>query len=171
MHYGIALGSNLGDRLGHLREAVLRMTRLPGTSLLSAAPVYESDPVDCPEGSLPFYNTVVEIGSPLAPLDLLRELQGMEAALGRPHSRTFHAPRTVDLDILYAIGEDGASHTLETSTLVLPHPRLVQRRFVLEPLTAIRPDLVLPGQDLSVSTLLEALQSPEPPLKLISVRL
>src|SRR5688572_29083726 len=103
MIYGIALGSNLGDRLGHLRAAVRELTLLEGgIRIVSAAPIYETDPVDCPEGAQNFFNTVVEVEAGLEPLDMLRELHRIEAHLGRPAGHGHHAPRTVDLDLLYA---------------------------------------------------------------------
>jgi len=163
MIYGIALGSNLGDRLAQLQAAVANLLAEPHTTLVSAAAVYESDPVDCPEGSQSFLNTVIEIGATLPPLELLQVLQNIEMALGRPEDHAFHAPRTVDLDILYA---DDVQMT--HAKLVLPHPRLAQRRFVLEPLAEIRPDLVLPDQTEPVAALLAALTSDEAPLRLVS---
>lgn len=163
MTFGIALGSNLGDRLAHLRAAVDALLRVaPGTRLLAAAPLYETAPVDCPDGSGSFYNTVVEIDADLEPLALLRALRRIEAELGRPGAHERHAPRTVDLDMLYAGGV-----TLHHPDLTLPHPRLQERRFVLQPLADIRPDLVLPGQTQDVAALLATLDSPEPPLQLV----
>jgi 2-amino-4-hydroxy-6-hydroxymethyldihydropteridine diphosphokinase len=162
MEYGIALGSNLGDRLGVLREAVALM-RGAGVAVLAASRVYETEPVDCPEGSGAFLNAVVVGDSLLEPRALLRELQGIEVRLGRPSGHGFHEPRTVDLDILYAgervVREDG---------LELPHPRLGERRFVLEPLADVRPGLVLPGFELSVGELLRRLTSDEPPLRVVA---
>jgi 2-amino-4-hydroxy-6-hydroxymethyldihydropteridine diphosphokinase len=162
MIYGIALGSNLGDRMHHLQEAVrlLRMVH-PTLILRAAAPVYETDPVDCPEGSQPFYNTVIEVGCDLAPLDLLREMRAIEVKLGRPAAHGHHAPRTVDLDMLYA-----GDTVLEHPDLILPHPRMTLRRFVLQPLADIRPQLVLPGDARRIAQHLDALQSNEPPLRI-----
>ncbi|HSI63496.1 MAG TPA: 2-amino-4-hydroxy-6-hydroxymethyldihydropteridine diphosphokinase [Candidatus Saccharimonadia bacterium] len=165
MIYGIALGSNLGDRLHHLQEAAQLLCAVHPTMILrSAAPVYETDPVDCPEGSQSFLNTVVEVECNLEPLELLREMRAVEVKLGRPAEHRHHAPRTVDLDMLYA---DDA--VLEHPDLTLPHPRMTLRRFVLQPLADIRPELVLPGQDDSrtVAEHLDALQSDEPPLRVV----
>lgn len=164
MNYGIALGSNLGDRLWHLQEAVRRLLNAHfSMRLLAAAPVYDTAPVDCPEGSQSFYNTVVEISCNLAPLELLRDMRAIEAAMGRPNEHAHHAPRTVDLDMLYA-----DALTLETPELTLPHPRITQRCFVLQPLADIRPDLVLPGNELPIQEHLECLQSDEPPLEMVT---
>lgn len=161
--YGIALGSNLGDRLQHIQHAVEKLLQaLPSSKITAAAPLYETDPVDCPEGSQPFYNTVLELVADLEPLTLLQQLQALEVSLGRPAVHGHNAPRTVDLDLLYA-----DALVLNHSDLILPHPRMIQRRFVLQPLADIRPDLVLPAETRSIAALLATLDSPEPPLRLI----
>lgn len=149
----------MGDRLGHLREARARVLALPGVNGLVClcAPLYETAPVDCPPGTEAFLNTVVEIEAwdSLLPGELLAGLRGIEHELGRPSRYPRNTPRPVDLDILYA------DHlTLETPALTLPHPRLARRRFVLEPLAAIRPELVLPGLHKPVSQLLRELDDP-----------
>ncbi len=161
MIYGIALGSNLGDRLGNLRDAV-RLLVDGNLSLIAAAPIYESEPVDCPVGSLNFFNTVIEVEAEMEPLVLLGFLRSIEAELGRAEKREHHAPRTVDLDLLYA-GDEVMQH----QELILPHPRMTVRRFVLQPLADIRPDLILPGQGRTIAELLHALVSDEPLLKLV----
>jgi 2-amino-4-hydroxy-6-hydroxymethyldihydropteridine diphosphokinase len=134
---GISLGSNLGDRLAHLREAVDRLGPVREGGHLLRSPVYETEPVDCPPGSGSFYNAVVEIESSLAPLELLAFTQSIERELGRPEVRDRNAPRTIDLDLLYC-----DQLVLDEPDLVLPHPRMRQRAFVVLPLAAIRPDLV-----------------------------
>ncbi len=151
MECGIALGSNLGDRLAALREAVVRLSAGCGR-VVAVSPVYETEPVDCPEGSGAFLNAVVVVESEMTPLELLRALQGIERAMGRPAERGRNAPRTVDLDVLYAGGE-----TWRDAELTVPHPRIAERRFVLAPLAAVRPGLVLPGQERSAAELLEKL--------------
>jgi 2-amino-4-hydroxy-6-hydroxymethyldihydropteridine diphosphokinase len=137
---GISLGSNLGDRIVHLRSAIERLSPVRLSEHLLLSPVFETEPVDCPEGSGAFYNAVIEIETDLAPLELLAATQAIERALGRPEVRAVNAPRTLDLDLLYY---DDLS--LEAPGLLLPHPRMFQRAFVLKPLAAIRPDLVPDG--------------------------
>jgi len=137
---GISLGSNLGDRIVHLRSAIERLSPVRLSEHLLLSPVFETEPVDCPEGSGAFYNAVIEIETDLAPLELLAATQAIERALGRPEVRAVNAPRTLDLDLLYY---DDLS--LEAPGLLLPHPRMFQRAFVLKPLAAIRPDLVPAG--------------------------
>ncbi len=162
---GIALGSNEGDRLQNLQAARQRLMDLPivcrEPSALSA-PVFETVPVDCAPDTRAFLNTVVEVAchEPFSPMGFLAELRGIERALGRPTRYPRHAPRTVDLDVLYVGGLRS-----DRPELTLPHPRMGQRRFVLAPLAAIRPDLVVPGQTQAVSELLRALP-PQPTVTL-----
>jgi len=141
---GISLGSNLGDRLAHLRAAVARLDEVRSTSHRLVSPIFETEPVDCPPGSGAFYNAVVEIETDLAPLDLLAATQAIEGELGRPALHEINAPRSVDLDLLYY-----GDHVLDLPGLVLPHPRMFVRPFVLKPLAAIRPDLIPDGAPLS----------------------
>lgn len=154
---GVALGSNSGDREANLRAAMARLRSLDPR--VTASRVYETAPVDCPDGSGAFLNAAAILnwdGSPHALLDALRSV---EAALGRPALRDRNAPRTIDLDILFAGTLVCADERLE-----LPHPRLHLRRFVLAPLCDLRPDLVLPGFTVSVAALLAGLPpEPSPP--------
>lgn len=160
---GIALGSNLGRRLNHLQDArdLLRAIAAPGTPVLQA-PVYQSEPVACPDGSPDFYNTVVEIDFPGTPAELLGRTQAIEFKLGRQANPERNAPRVIDVDILY-FGDE----TIDTGWLILPHPRLVQRRFVLQPLADIRPDLILPGDRTNIAGHLRHLDMDEPQLVLV----
>ncbi len=138
MRTGIALGSNLGDRLAHLREARAAVAGLneTGAPILSSR-VWETEPVDCQPGAAAYLNAVVEIEFRGSPVTLLHRLQDIERAMGRPERRPRNAPRTVDLDVLYA-GEA----IFRSDEITLPHPRMHLRRFVLNPLRDIRPDLV-----------------------------
>jgi 2-amino-4-hydroxy-6-hydroxymethyldihydropteridine diphosphokinase len=153
MKAGIALGSNLGDRAARLAAAKRFLSSLhagPGAPLCSA--LYETEPVDCAPGTAAFLNAVVEIKSPLEPLDLLARLREFERQQGRALDGGRNTPRQLDLDLLYA-----GDNQMDTPALVLPHPRMTTRRFVLQPLAEIRPDLVLPGHHLTVAQLLAAL--------------
>jgi 2-amino-4-hydroxy-6-hydroxymethyldihydropteridine diphosphokinase len=151
MRSGIALGSNQGDRLGFIERAIeaIRLLATPKTAPFLVSPVYETAPVDCPPGSSPFLNAIVECDLVGPPSDTLAALQQIEVAFGRPAVRETNSPRPIDLDLLYMDDLVICEHNL-----VLPHPRIAQRRFVLEPLAAIRPDLILPGQSVPVSKLL-----------------
>ena len=154
MKAGIALGSNLGDRAEHIDAATRFIFSLhtgPDAPLRSA--VYETEPVDCAPGTAAFFNAVMEIESPLEPAALLARLREFENQQGRASERANNSPRVIDLDLLY-LGDT----RLESPELTLPHPRMTTRRFVLQPLADIRPDLVLPGQTLTVAQLLAALR-------------
>ena len=142
MRIGIALGSNLEDRLFHLRSARERLFTLhdSGAPFLCSR-IYESDPVDCPEGSPPFLNAAIELSSSIPPLDFLIHLQSIERQLGRPANHPFHAPRTIDLDFLYS-----DNIILSHDTLTLPHKEINSRPFVLLPLSDICPERVIPNQ-------------------------
>jgi 2-amino-4-hydroxy-6-hydroxymethyldihydropteridine diphosphokinase len=156
---GIALGSNLGNRLRHLQDArdLLQGIAEPGSLL--QAPIYQTEPVACPPESPDFYNTVVEIRYAGSAHDLLDATQAIEFRLGRIASPERNAPRVIDVDILY-FGDE----RIDGGLLDLPHPRLTSRRFVLQPLADIRPDLVLPGDQVSIAEHLRHLDSQEPPL-------
>lgn len=157
---GIALGSNLGDRLANLDAArdCLREVATPGGTFMQA-PIYQTEPLLCPPGSPFFYNSVVEIDFAGDAFELLELTQSIEKRLGRAASPERNAPRIIDVDLLYF-----GDQIIDTEALVLPHPRIGERRFVLQPLAEIRPGLILPGHPESIAALLASLQSAEPPL-------
>jgi 2-amino-4-hydroxy-6-hydroxymethyldihydropteridine diphosphokinase len=157
---GIALGSNLGDRLAHLHAAreALREIATPGEPFLQAA-TYQTEPLLCPPGSPFFYNSVVEIAFDGDPFELLELTQSIERKLGRTGTPERNAPRVIDVDLLYF-----GDRTLRTENLVLPHPRIGERRFVLQPLAGIRPDLILSGHTRDIAALLDNFTSTEAPL-------
>ena len=157
---GIAMGSNLGDRLANLRAAISCLREIaPSAAPVLCAPVYQTEPRFCPPGSPQFLNTVVEIGFDGSPLELLEETRSMEIRLGRLRGTERNAPRTIDIDLLY-LGDETCDHP----DLTLPHPRIGERRFVLQPLADIRPELILPGQRRTVSEMLAHLVTDEAPL-------
>ena len=150
MKAGVALGSNLGDRLANLRAARDEMEKLNSVSApLRASAVYETKPIGCEAGAAKFLNAVIEIEYAGDASDLLRKLVEIETRLGRPASHARNASRTLDLDLLYF-----GDMKIETPELQLPHPRIAERQFVLKPLADIRPDLVLPKQTESTRDLL-----------------
>ena len=156
MKVGIGLGSNLGDRLLHLQQAKNYLLSLSTDGGYRASPLYETEPVDCPPGAAKFLNAVLEIEYAGAPRTLLRKLLAYEKAHGRDRAAGQNAPRTIDLDILYF----GEKEILEKA-LVVPHPRLAARRFVLLPLSTIRPDLIVKGTGKTVQMLLRELPARE----------
>jgi 2-amino-4-hydroxy-6-hydroxymethyldihydropteridine diphosphokinase len=157
MRSGIALGSNIGDRLANLRTAYREVAKL--TSDLAAircSSIYETSPVDSVPGVPSYLNAVIEIAYNRPAITLLDSLLKIERALGRPSKRPRNAPRAIDLDLLYV-----GNLTLNSPEIIIPHPRITQRRFVLEPLADIAPELVLPGQTLSIRHLLIGLKTEE----------
>jgi 2-amino-4-hydroxy-6-hydroxymethyldihydropteridine diphosphokinase len=140
MRAGIALGSNLGDRNATLDRAISRLKELHEGGEFLASSLHETEPLDCPPESPLFLNGVVELETSLTPLQLLLRLQDLEIAAGRPAKHGINQPRTLDLDLLYC-----DEMTLHLPLLELPHPRMIDRLFVMAPLSEIRPDLQLPG--------------------------
>jgi 2-amino-4-hydroxy-6-hydroxymethyldihydropteridine diphosphokinase len=150
MRIGVALGSNLGDRLANLRaarKAIADLTGAKGSVLES--PVYETEPVGCEPGAGKFLNAVLEIEYNGDPTDLLQKLIRIEESLGRDRNHARNVSRKIDIDLLYA-GE----LNVENEQLQLPHPRLHLRKFVLQPLADFRPELILPNQTKTVRELL-----------------
>ncbi len=127
----VALGTNLGDRMGHLRFAV---SNLPDVRTMSG--VYETDPVGGPDDQGPYLNMVVEVETRLDPFGLLEVCRSIELAAGRERKQRWGA-RTLDLDILLF-----GSVRLDSDDLTIPHPRMWERRFVLAPLAEIAPNHV-----------------------------
>ncbi len=163
MTFGIALGSNLGDRVANLRQGLeLLLGRLPEAQLLACGQVYETEPVDCAPGTSAFLNTVLEVAAACTPEEMHAHLQAVEQQLGRLAQRERNAPRTLDLDLLYADNTVSAG-----PELILPHPRLHLRRFVLQPLADIRPGLTLPGLGGNVSALLGSLTDDATAVRLV----
>lgn len=151
---GIAMGSNLGDRVEELKCARSFVESLTAVGWREAQ-WYESEPVGCPPGSRPFLNTAMEIGvaDAVTPREIFEKLKAYELERGRPALHAINSPRLIDLDIIYF-----GDVVLDTPELVIPHPRATQRRFVLEPLCDIDPDLVLPGQTKTVAELCAGLK-------------
>jgi len=161
---GFSLGSNLGDRLAHLRAARAARAATAGARLLASAPVYETEPVGVrPEyRHLKFLNTVVILEAPLDAAAWLERIHEIEAALGRVRTADRYAPREVDVDLLYC-GE----LAVETRDLTVPHPKWAARRFVVQPLADVRPALRLPGHVGTVREALDALADPPEMVRLL----
>ena len=134
----VGLGANLGEALATLQGAVREIAALDGVAVLAVSPVYRTAPVGGPEQP-DYHNAAVLLDVERAPLELLRELQAIELGHGRERLVRW-GPRTLDLDVLLW-GEEA----IDLPDLAVPHPRLVERRFALEPLLDVAPDAVLPG--------------------------
>ncbi len=133
----VGLGANLGDPQATLARAVKELAELPRTRLVAVSPLYRSAPMDAQGPD--FVNAVVELGTALTPRELLLALQSIEQAHGRERPY-HHAPRTLDLDLLLY-----GQRIVRDPDLVVPHPRLHERAFVLRPLADLAPDLVHPA--------------------------
>lgn len=162
MKVGLALGSNLGDRLWHLQQAKRYLISLSPEEWHRASPLYETEPVGCPPNSPKFLNAALEIQYERSPRTLLKKLMAYQRAHGRDSNLPRNAARTIDLDILYF----GDREVLEED-LVIPHPRLAERRFVLLPLSTICPDRVIKGTGKTVQMLLRELPSQEGDVKFV----
>ena len=146
----IGFGSNIGDRLAHIQNAIHALSKTEGITLQKISSIYQTDPVGY-ETQAQFLNGVAAIQTDLPPLSLLRTLKDIEALVGRQH-RIRWGPREIDLDILIY-----GDLCLHTEKLVVPHPEMHLRRFVLVPLVEIAPALVHPVLKETVQTLLERL--------------
>lgn len=130
----VALGANLGEPALAVRRAMVELGRMSGSRVVRRSSLYRSAPID--SGGPEYVNAVVELSTSLEAHELLRALQGIEAAFGR--ERPFrNSPRTLDLDLLLY-----GSASINSSELTVPHPRMRERAFVLVPLAEIAPALV-----------------------------
>ena len=134
----IGLGSNLGDKAGNIERAVGRMRQLGDVAAVST--IYQTAPIGGPDQPV-YYNAVVLLNTDLEPRALLDRLLDIEQAQGRQRKERW-GPRIIDLDVLlYGDAE------IEEPALIIPHPRMTERRFVLEPLLEVWPDATLPDGD------------------------
>ena len=146
----VGLGSNLGDRERTIGRAVELLAGTPGVDLVAVSHLRETEPWG-PVEQPAYLNGAVELATELPPRALLDVLLAVEQALGRDRTGERWGPRTIDLDLLL-YGEV----EVDEPGLTVPHPRLHERRFALEPLAELAPDVVVPGRG-SVSELLAAL--------------
>lgn len=150
----VALGSNLGKRPWETISAAMSHAWFISDAPILRSSLWETEPVDCPPGSPKFLNAVVgflpQKGE--TPESLLKKMQDLEKMFGRVTKKVLNEPRPLDLDLI-AFGNE-VRHSPE---LTLPHPRAHLRRFVLQPLSEIAPELILPGQTKSVLQLLAGL--------------
>ena len=137
----IAIGSNLGERLNNLQGAVNSLADTPEVWVTAVSPVYETAPVDAPEGSRDFLNAVVLADTTLSARTLLERALAVEDAYGRERTTDRHAPRTLDVDLI-VVGDRRAND----ADLVLPHPKAHERAFVLAPWNDVEPDAELVDQ-------------------------
>ena len=136
----VSLGSNLGERIDNLQGAVRALADTPEVWVTGVSPVYETEPVDAPEGSDSFLNAVILADTTLAASRLLDRAMAIEDAFDRERSEVKNAPRTLDVDLI-VVGDRRA----DDEVLTLPHPRAAERAFVLRPWLDVDPDADLLG--------------------------
>jgi len=152
----IGIGSNEGDRLANISQAVQRLGSIPGIRVIQMATIYETQPVGGPPQP-EFLNTVVELDTALSPHELLRLVKTLEQQLGRLAAAQRWGPRRIDLDIL--VYDD---QVIQEPQLVIPHAQLHTRRFVLEPLAQLAPELIHPVLGQTIAELLAHLPESAP---------
>jgi 2-amino-4-hydroxy-6-hydroxymethyldihydropteridine diphosphokinase len=150
----VGLGSNLGDRDAHLSAALHALREMASVVVHAVSPIFETDPVGPPPQG-PYLNAVVQLTTSLTPRELLDALLTIESREGRTRSGLRDAPRTLDLDLLL-FGE----RTLDEPGLIVPHPRLAERGFVLEPLCELAPRLLHPTIGETIGALAERVRDP-----------
>lgn len=136
----LSVGSNLGDRQVNLQGALDALADTPDVWVTAISPVYETKPVDSPEGAEDYLNVVIQIDTTLSAHRLLDRALAIEDAYGRERGDIFNAPRTLDVDLI-VLGDRLANE----ENLILPHPRAAKRAFVLQPWYEIDPEAEIPG--------------------------
>lgn len=154
MEIGLSLGANLGDRLQNLKAAKKLIIAAGKISIVVQSPVYETEPVDVPaaDKSRLFLNAVLILKTARKAPELLNIFRRIELEMGRDPGAARNAGRPIDIDVIYA-----GNKRIAADGITIPHPRWFKRRFVLQPLCDVRPDLVIPGQAVTVREILERL--------------
>ncbi len=152
----IALGSNLGDRELNLLRAVAELGKTPGCRVTALSRFYETSPVGMPPATPSFYNAVARVTTRLQPDELLKELFRIEQEIFGRIPAAEPQSRRMDLDLLLY-----GTQEIHTPDLTIPHPRMLQRRFVLAPLADIAADLQPPGSTVTIAGHLALLASEE----------
>lgn len=150
----ISLGSNIRNRYDYLSKAIEYLTKHPKIQLVNTSSVYETDPVGYEEQDL-FLNMVIEIQTDLSALELLDFCLKVELELGRKREIVW-GPRTIDLDILLYNQEN-----IKSEKLIIPHPRMIERNFVMIPLMEIQPDVIIPNIEKPLQTWIKELANKE----------
>ena len=150
----VSLGTNLGDRAAQLGRALRALDALPGTRVEALSPIFETDPVGPPPQGA-YLNAVAQLSTELEPRALLDGLLAIERQAGRTRGTERNAARTLDLDVLLY-----GARVIDLPGLRVPHPRLAERAFVLEPLAALAPELHHPELGMTIESLAARLRDP-----------
>ncbi|HEY7088443.1 MAG TPA: 2-amino-4-hydroxy-6-hydroxymethyldihydropteridine diphosphokinase [Tepidisphaeraceae bacterium] len=148
----IGLGANLGDRQANVRAAIERLKQTEGVEVTTVSNLLENPAVGMEEDAPPFLNGVARVQTSLGSHALLHRLLEIEREMGRHRGGEKWLPRTIDLDLLLY-----GDHIISSQELIVPHPLMHERRFVLEPLAEIAPDVVHPTLQMTIAGLLENL--------------
>jgi 2-amino-4-hydroxy-6-hydroxymethyldihydropteridine diphosphokinase len=148
----IGIGSNIGDKISNCRCAIEKMGRLPGCKITACSSVFKTEPEGVSEQDW-FMNCVLQLTTTLSPFQLIQALLSIEYAMGRRRRRRWEA-RIIDLDILL-FGQE----VIRSRDLVIPHPLMHKRKFVLEPLAQLAPELIHPVLKVTIGHLLHGLPS------------
>ena len=148
----ISIGSNLGDKYDNCLKGIERLNQLSHTTVTAVSAFYQTDPVDFTDQDW-FVNGMIKISTGLAPIELMASLKGIERALGQFEKAVRFGPRLIDLDIVFY-----DNLVMNQDTVILPHPRMHKRRFVLKPLCDIDAQLVHPVLNRTVQSLLNELK-------------
>lgn len=150
----ISLGSNIGNRYDYLSKAIEHLAKHPKIQLVNTSSVYETDPVGYEEQDL-FLNMVIEVQTEMSALELLDLCLKLELTLGRKREIIW-GPRTIDLDILLFNQEN-----IKSEKLIIPHPRMLERNFVMIPLSEINPDIIIPNIEIPLDAWIKELPNKE----------
>jgi len=154
MEIGLSLGSNLRNRLSNLKSARKKILAILEIENVAHSPVYETEPVEVSPvfRDKSFLNAVLVVNCCLDAGEISAQLRFIEKEIGRSRTAHRNEPRLIDIDIIYA-----GKVSIHREDLIIPHPRWTERRFVVEPLAGIRPDMVIPGERRTVQQVLMSL--------------
>ncbi|MCD6186352.1 MAG: 2-amino-4-hydroxy-6-hydroxymethyldihydropteridine diphosphokinase [Deltaproteobacteria bacterium] len=153
----ISAGSNIGDKSENCRKGISALIRTKGALLLKESKFYKTGPVDYTDQDW-FVNCAVKISTPLEPVELLTEIKRIESEAGRKKDAVRFGPRVLDLDIIF-FDDQIIDQKIESDNLIIPHPRMHQRRFVLMPICDIDPSIIHPVFKKSIRILLAELDN------------